>query len=67
MQTLTAYQNDAILWKADILGNYHLPLIGKHEIRFIRLESDHIFVTFGKHCFAHVTLTTGNIKYLGCD
>jgi hypothetical protein len=67
MQTLTAYQNDTILWKANILENYPPPLVGKPEIRFIRLDTNYVFVTFGKHCFANVDISNGSIKYLGCD
>jgi hypothetical protein len=67
MKTLTAYQKDKILWKANIIERYGQPLNGKNEIEFIRLEQNYISVSFSKRCKANVDIITGKIKLLGCD
>ncbi len=65
-RTLTAYKNNKILWHTDILASCDTPLIGKPEVRYIKIEK-YILVTVGKHSFVEVDITNGKAKYVGSD
>ncbi len=66
-KTLIAYENRKVKWEAEIIKNANFQIIGKPEIRYIKLENDIIFVVFGKHAFANVSINDGQIEYLGQD
>jgi hypothetical protein len=67
-QTLTAYDNrNNVKWTTDILETCHKPAVGKPEIRYIKLTTDKVEITFGKHDFASVDIVNGKVKCLGAD
>jgi hypothetical protein len=67
-QTLTAYNNgNHVKWTVDVLGSCPKPVVGRPEIRHIKLTTDKIAVTFGKHDFASVDIVDGKVKCLGAD
>jgi hypothetical protein len=67
MQTLTAYENDKIKWRINIILICGKPTVGQPEIRFVKLDNDKLNVTFGKHSFANVAIADGKTIYLGSD
>lgn len=67
-QTIVAYDNkQKVKWTADILQTCPTPVVGKLEIRYIKLTADKIQITFGKHDYASVDIADGKIKCLGAD
>lgn len=66
-QILTAYENKKVKWTVDILKICPKPTRGKPEIRYIKLTTDKIEITFGKHNFASVDILDGKVKCLGAD
>lgn len=68
-KSILAYRQHTLLWKADIIDSFPPPHMypGKHQIRYIKLHDNELFVVFGKHCYANVQISTGKIKYEGCD
>lgn len=67
LQTLTAYQNNKIIWSVDISKLFMMPVPGKNQIRSIGLMKNAIEVSFGKHCYIWVDTATGKINDLECD
>jgi len=67
LKILTAYENDRIKWRINILKACGNPDVGAYEIRFIRLKGNKIFITFGKHSFASVNIDNGKVECLGSD
>lgn len=67
LQTITAYENGKVKWKTNIIRTCGKPSVGKPEIRFIRLKNGEINLTYGKHNFANVDISSGNITNLGSD
>ena len=67
LKVLTAYRNGIVKWKADIIAKCGELRVGKPEIRFIRLNEDHIFVVFGKHSYADVFISNGKVMCTGSD
>jgi hypothetical protein len=67
MQTLTAYENDKIKWRTNIITICGKPAIGSAGIRIIKLEKNNINVTFGKHSFATIDIINGKTIFLGAD
>lgn len=67
MKVLTAYKDGVQRWKADIIAKCGEPMVGKAEIRFIKLNGDKINVVFGKHSYAVVSIATGNVVCSGSD
>jgi hypothetical protein len=67
MQTLIAFQNGQVKWRADIIKTCGKPFVGQPSIRYIKLDQGKIFVAFGKHNFANVDSVTGKITCLGAD
>jgi hypothetical protein len=65
MQTLIAFHDGQIKWKADIIKACGTPFIGQPAIRYIKLDQGQIFITYGKHDFAQVNIVTGNTTCLG--
>lgn len=67
-QTLIAFDsNKNIKWKVNIIEKCGEPVVGKPEIRFIKLNKEVVEILFGKHDFATVNLTTGKVIYSGAD
>jgi hypothetical protein len=67
LQTVMAFHDGQIKWKADIIMACGLPFVGKPTIRYMKLEQGEIFVTYGKHDYARVNILTGKITCLGAD
>lgn len=67
LQTLSAYENNKLKWKTNIIAVCGKPKVGASEIRGLKLKSGKILVVFGKHSFAEVDITNGKIQYLGAD
>jgi hypothetical protein len=66
-QTLAAYEGGEISWTVNIVETCGQPVIGRTEIRYLKLSHANIQVTFGKHDFATVNLDNGQIECLGSD
>jgi len=49
---------------AEICG---VPAVGTPEIRHFEVRASTIFVTFGKHCSAAISVGSGETQCLGCD
>ena len=67
MQMLTAYENGQVKWQVNIIKTLGKPAVGQPAIRYIKLDKDKIFVTFGKHNYASVDSSTGKVTDLGAD
>lgn len=55
------------LHRADVLDRCGPPGIGEPKIRDIRRAGPLVHVTYGKHCFAEVTVADLSIRCTGCD
>lgn len=66
-RTLTAYKNNKILWYTDVVAICDTPLIGRPELRYIKIEKNYIMATIGKHSFVEVDISNGEAKFVGSD
>lgn len=55
------------LWSVDIIDACGTPETGQPVIRHLAISGDTIAVTFGRHSFAKVKLTAGEITCEGSD
>jgi hypothetical protein len=67
LQTLSAYEKGKVLWQTNIITTCGKPAIGEPAIRYIKLDTGKVNVTFGKHSFASVDIINGKTTYLGAD
>lgn len=66
-QTILAYQNGKVKWKATIMKVCGKPSVGKSEIREIRIENKGLKIVYGKHSFANIEAETGKVICEGQD
>jgi hypothetical protein len=66
-QQVIAMQNDKVKWLAPIIATCGKPNTGKPKIRNIKITSDKLMVTYGKHASAEIDIKTGKITCLGED
>jgi hypothetical protein len=66
-QTILAFQNEKVKWKATVMKTCGKPSVGKSEIREIRIEKEHLKIVYGKHSFAKILMETGEIICEGSD
>ena len=70
---LIAYDHNEVKWTADILKiceddrPWKPGMIGKPEIRYLKLKEDKIHIVYGKHSFASVDIIDGRVNCLGSD
>jgi len=58
---------DRELHRADVLDKCGPPEVGEPKIRDIRRGGAGILVTYGKHCWADVSVADLSIRCVGCD
>ncbi|WP_396143895.1 hypothetical protein [Flavobacterium sp.] len=66
-QTILAYQNGKVKWKAAVMKVCGKPSVGKSEIREIRIENKGLKIVYGKHSFANIEAETGKVICEGQD
>jgi len=68
-RTLVAFNIDGrVMWSVDVLDAVKIKASpGQPVIRHLRLEGDHLWVTFGKSDTAKVQIETGKVQYIGSD
>jgi hypothetical protein len=59
--------SDARPVRIPVLDRCGNPAVGEPKIRNIRRQKDVVIATFGKHCFAKVSLKTLGVDCAGCD
>jgi hypothetical protein len=66
---LVGFNNDGrVMWTVDVLDAVKIKAsLGQPVIRHLRLEDDHLWVTFGKSHTAKVQIETGKVQYIGSD
>jgi hypothetical protein len=70
---LIAYADNEVKWTAEVLKicEDDVPgkpeMIGKPEIRYLKLTTDKIHIVYGKHSFASVDIRDGKVSCLGSD
>ncbi|HEV7423937.1 MAG TPA: hypothetical protein VGO21_01980 [Candidatus Paceibacterota bacterium] len=67
LKVLTAYEHGKIKWQSDIIISCGMPSVGKPEIRYLKLDGNKIYLTFGKHDYAKVNTADGKVECLGSD
>jgi hypothetical protein len=58
---------DAGVQRIDVLAKCGPPAIGEPRIRDFKERGSIVAVTFGKHCFADVSLSDLSVRCAGCD
>src|SRR5689334_19476256 len=53
-KNISAYQNDKLRWRTNVIDSYHFDIVGLPQIRFIKLEDKTLHIVFGKHNFADI-------------
>jgi hypothetical protein len=67
LKTITAYENNKIKWQTNI-SKICNNFIGKHDIWFMELSNDTLFIKFGSVIsFANVDIKNGKATFLGSD
>jgi hypothetical protein len=66
---LVGFNRDGrVMWNVDVLDAAKIKAgPGQQVIRHLRLEGDHLWVTFGKSDTAKVQIETGKVQYIGSD
>ena len=59
--------DDPVAVRVPVIDRCGEPAVGEPKIRAVRRISDIVDVTYGKHCFATVSLTTLDVECKGCD
>lgn len=67
LRNLTAYKDESLLWRVDVIAACGKPGVGEPEIRHIGIRNDTIDVTYGKHNYAIVDRNTGKATLWGAD
>lgn len=67
LQTISAYKNNKLQWKTNVINICGKPEVGEPKIRYFRYEPEKLFVVMGKHNFAEVNISNGKTKCLGAD
>jgi len=67
LQTISAYKNNKLIWQTNVISVCGKPSVGKSEIRYIKYESNELFIVFGKHSFAKIDVKNGKIEFEGSD
>jgi hypothetical protein len=67
LQTVSAYEKGKLKWKTNIISVCGKPSVGKAEIRCIKLKTQKLLITFGKHSWAEVDTVNGKTKFVGSD
>jgi hypothetical protein len=58
---------DPAVQRVDVLAKCGLPVVGEPRIREYKDQGGTIAVTYGKHCFADVSLIDLSVRCTGCD
>lgn len=58
---------DASVQRVDVIAKCGVPKVGEPRIRDFKKRGAAIAVTFGKHCFAEVSLADLSVRCTGCD
>jgi hypothetical protein len=66
-QTIIAFQNEKIKWKVIVIKSCKKPMVGKFEIRDIKIEKEYLKIDYGKHSFAKILIKKGEIICEGSD
>lgn len=66
LQTVSAYKNTKLIWQTNVISVCGKPSIGESEIRYIKYESNKLFIIFGKHSFAEIDIN-GKTTFIGSD
>jgi len=67
LQTVSAYKNDKLIWKTNVISVCGKPKVGRPEIRYIGYNKDKLLVVLGKHNFAEIDINNGKTKLVGSD
>jgi hypothetical protein len=59
--------SDPNVQRVEVLAKCGLPAVGDPRIRDFKERGAVIAVTFGKHCFADVSLADLSVRCTGCD
>ena len=60
-QTILAFQNEKIKWKANVMNICGKPSVGKSKIRSIQIKNNCLKIVYGKHSFAKIEMETGKV------
>jgi hypothetical protein len=66
-QTKLAYQNGKVKWKKEVTKVCGQPIVGKSEIREIRIQKNYLKIVYRKHSFAEIEVQTGKVICEGQD
>jgi hypothetical protein len=59
--------SDAQPVRVPVLDRCGNPAVGTPRIRDVRRSKETVIATYGKHCFARVSLKTLTVECAGCD